>query len=279
MNIRLWTPYIVLLCGLPLQAAQSQNVSFRIEGMTAPRDIEFTARVDGSRQRYVEFLPQGYSTNRLCSLMIFLHGHGSDRWQITKGAQWPEIQAVCAVAARHRAILLSPDYRATTSWMGPMAEADLMQILQDQKNQRHVSKILLCGGSMGGTSVLIFTALHPEMVDGVVSLNGTANMVENTGFQEAIAAAYGGTKNEKAQEYLKRSPELVPSRFGTIPVAFSAGGKDTIVPPQSVLRLGKKLETQNPGRVLILFREDTGHSTAYDDAVAGLEFVIGRASR
>ena len=132
---------------------------------------------------------------------------------------------------------------------------------------------------MGGTSVLIFTALHPEMVDGVVSLNGTANMVENTGFQEAIAAAYGDTKNEKAQEYLKRSPELVPSRFGTIPVAITAGGKDTIVPPQSVLRLGKKLETQNPGRVLILFREDTGHSTAYDDAVAGLEFVIGRASR
>ena len=44
---------------------QDQNASFRIEGLAAPRDVEFTARADGSRQRYVEFLPLGYtSTSR-----------------------------------------------------------------------------------------------------------------------------------------------------------------------------------------------------------------------
>ena len=61
---------------------QDQNASFRIEGLAAPRDVEFTARADGSRQRYVEFLPLGYTSNQPCSLMIFLHGHGADFFQI-----------------------------------------------------------------------------------------------------------------------------------------------------------------------------------------------------
>jgi pimeloyl-ACP methyl ester carboxylesterase len=256
---------------------RAQPASFKIDGLGAPREVEFTARVDGSTQRYVEFLPLGYQTNKPCSLMIFLHGHGSDRWQITKGDQWREIQAVCEVAARHGMILLSPDYRAATSWMGPAAEADLMQILQAQKVQRRISRVVLSGGSMGGTSALIFSALHPELVNGVVSLNGTANLVEYTGFQEAIASSYGGPKSEKAREYEERSPELVPTKFRGIPVAFTAGGRDTVVPPQSVLRLSKELAKSNPGQVLMLYREAGGHSTTYEDAVTALEFVIGRA--
>ena len=257
---------------------QDQNASFRIEGLAAPRDVEFTAQADGSRQRYLEFLPLGYTTNKSWPLMIFLHGHGSDRWQITKGDHWKEIQAVCDVAARRRMILVSPDYRAATSWMGPAAEADLVQIIQEQKRKHPISKTFLCGGSMGGTSALIFTALHPEMVDGVVSMNGTANMMEFAGFEDAIAASYGGKKSERPDEYRKRSPELMAAKFGTMPIAFTAGGQDTVVPPQSVLRLSKELEKQNPGQVRMLYREKVGHSTSYEDAIAALNFVIERGT-
>ena len=255
---------------------QAPHASFRIEGLAAPRDVEFTARADGSRQRYVEFLPLGYTSNQPCSLMIFLHGHGADRWQIMKGDQWREIQAVCDVAARRRMILISPDYRAPTSWMGPAAEADLVQIIHEQKTRHPISKTFLCGGSMGGTSVLIFTALHPELVDGVVSMNGAANMIEFAGFEKPIVASYGGKKSERHDEYRKRSPELMATKLGTIPMAFTAGGKDAVVPPQSVLRLSKELEKQNPGRVLMLYREEGGHTTSYEDAMAALNFVIKR---
>ncbi len=160
--------------------------------------------------------------------------------------------------------------------MGPAAEADLVQIIQEQKTRHSLSKTYLCGGSMGGTSVLIFTALHPELVDGVVSMNGTANMIELAGFQDTIAASYGGTKRERPAEYQKRSPELMATKFGAIPIAFTAGGKDAVVPPQSVLRLSKELEKQNPGRVLMLYREEGGHTTSYEDAMAALNFVIKR---
>jgi pimeloyl-ACP methyl ester carboxylesterase len=244
--------------------------------MTAPRDVEFVAKADGSKQRYVELLPQDYSAGKPVTLMIFLHGHGSDRWQITQGDKWREIQAVCDCAARHKLILLSPDYRGKTSWMGPLAEADLVQVIQEQKAARTIRKVILAGGSMGGTSVLIFTALHPETVDGVVSMNGTANLLEYAGFQEAIAASYGGTKNEKPDEYKKRSPELVPGKFKTVSVAFTAGGQDKIVPSESVSRLRKLLEKQNPTNVLMIYREGGGHNTSYEDAVAALEFVIKR---
>ncbi|MFM8930782.1 MAG: alpha/beta fold hydrolase, partial [Gemmataceae bacterium] len=67
---------------------------------------------------------------------------------------------------------------ARTSWMGPAAEADIVQILRDLRKQYSVQKILLSGGSMGGTGALTFAALHPDLIDGVVSLNGTANLVE-----------------------------------------------------------------------------------------------------
>ena len=71
--------------------------------------------------------------------------------------------------------------------MGPAAEADMVQLIQILNETYNVERIILSGGSMGGTGALTFTALHPELVDGVVSRNGTANLVEYERFQDAIA--------------------------------------------------------------------------------------------
>jgi hypothetical protein len=37
-------------------------------------------------------------------------------------------------------LVVSPDYRAKTSWMGPDAEADLLQILEEVKGKNRVSR-------------------------------------------------------------------------------------------------------------------------------------------
>jgi len=124
-------------------------------------------------------------------------------------------------------------------------------------------------------SVLTFAALHPELVAGVCSLNGTANHVEYDKFQDAIAASFGGTKAQVTDEYKKRSAELWPEKF-TMPVSFTAGGKDTAVPPQSVLRLAEKLK-QAGHKTLLLHRENGGHATTYEDTTAALEFVLNAA--
>src|SRR5258708_4459773 len=85
------------------------------------QDVSFVAMADGTEQHYVLLLPAGFDAQRPHSLLLALHGHGSDRWQFAKDAR-DECRAVREFAARHDLIFVSPDYRAKTSWMGPEAE-------------------------------------------------------------------------------------------------------------------------------------------------------------
>jgi len=148
-------------------------------------------------------------------------------------------------------LFVSPDYRKTTSWMGPKAEADLVQIIDELKARFRIGKVILCGGSMGGSSALTFAAMHPERIDGVASMNGTANHLEYENFQDAIAESFGGTKAKIPQEYKKRSAEYWPERL-TMPVGISVGGKDDVVPPGSVIRLAGILKKLQPNVLLII---------------------------
>ncbi len=241
-------------------------------GMAAePRDVEFVARCDGSPQHYVMIVPDGFDLNEPVDLVVALHGHGSDRWQFIK-----ETRGECAaprdIARREKMLYVSPDYRAKTSWMGPKAEADLLQILDELGQQYKIRRTILYGGSMGATSALTFAALHPERVDGVVALNGLANHLEYERFQDAIAESFGGTKQQVPQQYYRRSAEYRPLAL-TMPIGATVGGVDTVVPPGSVRRLIGVL--QKLGRpVLLIDRPQTRHETNYEDSAAVLEFVL-----
>ncbi len=238
------------------------------------KDIVFTATCDGSEQKYVQVFPPDFEPAKPVDVLIALHGHGSDRWQFVRQDR-PECQAVRDVARSHGMILVAPDYRAKTSWMGPKAEADLAQIIGELKQRFKVRRVFLSGASMGGASSLTFAALHPELIAGVAAMNGTANHVEYDRFQDAISESFGGSKAEIPEEFQKRSAELWPDRL-TMPVAVTTGGQDKSVPPQSVLRLAEKLN-KSGRRVLSIHRETGGHSTTYDDAVAAVEFILAEA--
>lgn len=239
-----------------------------------PADITFKAEIDGTEQRYVELQPSDFDDSLAHDVVIALHGHGSDRWQFIKDMRG-ECKGLRDAAAKYGLIFISPDYRAKTSWMGPKAEADVVQIISEVRRRHHVNRVFIAGGSMGGTGALTFTALHPELISGVCSLNGTANLVEYEKFQDARTASYGGTKAEVPDEYKKRSAEFWPEKF-TMPIAVTTGGKDTSVPPQSVLRLAENLR-QAKRKVLSIHREEGGHSTNYEDTMAAMEFVLREA--
>ena len=238
-------------------------------------DIAFVASCDGTDQHYIQMLPSGYEPGQPRDLLIALHGHGSDRWQFARDSR-DECRAARDVAAAHDMIYVSPDYRAKTSWMGPKAEADVVQIIGDLKRQYHPRRVFVCGASMGGTASLTFAALHPDLVAGVAAMNGTANLVEYTNFQDAITVSFGGSKTAVPEEYKRRSAELNSQRL-TMPIGLTVGGQDQTVPPQSVMRLAESLREQGRS-VLLIHRETTGHSTDYDDAKAILEFVIQKAA-
>ncbi len=239
-----------------------------------PLDVAFQSHIDGTEQRYVELPPPGFDGKAIHDVVLAFHGHGSDRWQFIKDARG-ECRGVRDVAAKHGMIVVAPDYRAKTSWMGPAAEADVVQIIGEVKQMHKVGRVFVAGGSMGGTATLIFAALHPDLVAGACSLNGTANLVEYEKFQDAISASFGGSKAAVPEEDKKRSAELWPERF-TMPIAFTTGGKDDVVPPQSVLRLVDRLK-QAGRRVLSIHREAGGHSTTYEDTCTAMEFVLDDA--
>jgi pimeloyl-ACP methyl ester carboxylesterase len=179
------------------------------------------------------------------------------------------------MAAAHGMLVVAPDYRAKTSWMGPNAESDVVQIIDELKNRYQVGKVVVAGASMGGASALTFAVLHPELVDGVVSMNGMANHLEYEQFQDAIAKSFGGRKAKIPLEYKKRSAEYWPERL-TMPIAITASGQDKTVPPESVVRLANTIEKLQPDNVLLLYREEAGHSTSYEDSKAAYEFVLNK---
>ena len=129
----------------------------------------FLASFDGSRQKYVELVPGTFRPE--AGALVALHGHGSDRHQFVD-----DTRGECA-AAREAALLrgllyVSPDYRAKTSWMGPAAESDMLDLLETLRRERGIAKFYFCGGSMGGTSALTFAVRHPDLVAGVEILRG-----------------------------------------------------------------------------------------------------------
>ena len=242
--------------------------------LAAPQDVSFKAKWDGSEQRYVVRLPVDLDRNKPHDLLIALHGHGSDRWQFTNDPR-DECRSARDAASKNQMIFVSPDYRARTSWMGPAAEADLLQIIDDLHHIYRIDNVIICGGSMGGTSALAFATLHPECVDGVMSMNGTANLVQYEGFADAITASYGGTKVEKPEVYRTRSAELFPERL-TMPIGLTTGGRDTIVPPDSTLRLANHLTPRHTS-FRHVHRPEGGHDTTYADGIETLQFVIDAA--
>ncbi len=254
---------VLLFSYIPAQAEEFASV----------QDVSFEAKVDGSIQHYVLLFPKAFDPAESHDLLIALHGHGSDRWQFATG-DIEVARAARDVAMEHSMIYVSPDYRAKTSWMGPLAEADTVQMIEDLKNQFRIDKVLISGGSMGGSSCLTFAAMHPDLVDGVVSFNGTANHLEYEKFQDAISESFGGSKSEIPSEYKKRSAEYWPDKL-TMPISITLGGKDLTVPPDSVLRLTEVLKKLNPD-ILLIYREEGGHSTNYEDSKEAYEFVVER---
>lgn len=238
------------------------------------QEVSFQAQCDGTVQKYILLSPRALTTTVPRDILIALHGHGSDRWQFVKDGR-DECRAARDFAAEHDMLYVSPDYRASTSWMGPKAESDVTQIITDLKQTHPVSRVFLCGGSMGGASSLAFAVLHPELIDGVASMNGTANFLEYENFQDAIRSSFGGSKTDIPLEYKKRSAEFWPEKL-MMPVGLAVSGRDTSVPPQSVLRLAEALKARG-GKVLLIYRKEMGHSTQYADARTILEFMLTNA--
>ena len=83
--------------------ATISNGADDLEELGPPVDVSFTAKLDGTEQHYVIRLPKHFDVNQPHSLLIALHGHGSDRWQFINDAR-DECRAARDAAAKYQLI-------------------------------------------------------------------------------------------------------------------------------------------------------------------------------
>jgi len=258
----------------PAAALSAVTLALAVQAQVTT-EVAFTAQVDGTTQYYVQLVAPTFDTSKVHDVLIALHGAGFDRWQFATD-QRDECRAARAAAASRGMIYISPDYRAPTSFMGIKADADVVQIIRDLRAKYHVGRVFICGASMGGGGCLTFTAVHPDLVSGVASMNGIVNYFEWPGGDWGpIVESFGGTMQQVPDEYRKRSAEFWPGRF-TMPVGLAVSANDNVCPPAAVLRFAQALRDSGKS-VLLLNDPSAGHATVFANAKAVLDFAIDSA--
>jgi hypothetical protein len=278
--------FFMLLFPSEIQSAESK--------ITLPKvamhiyDSEFKSDFDGTTQKYLIGVTPDFDTSKIYDLMIFFDGHGS---KMKEYFYDPMVESHSAreSAIKYKMVFVMPDYSAPMLWLGQTPEKYTIQLIGELKKKLKVGKIFFHGDSLGGTFVLTFAAAHPDLVDGVSSHAGIANLLEyNVNFmdiQDEIKKSLGGKEDETPEEFKKRnidaykkySIEFCPEKF-TMPVATVAGGKDKICPSQSILRFAKVVKKRNKN-LMLLYREKNGHDLNYNDTDAAIDFIIKAAKK
>ena len=191
---------------------------------------EFKSSFDGSAQTFLEkdFGDEDSGVNRL--VFVYLHGALSHQEQgVTAGIYNGSFEKWGVELARRNAVYVCPEYRGN-SWMGPAAEADVLDILCLLTKRFPGRRLILSGGSMGGTSALIFASRHPKAVDGVISLCPATDPALMFGvFPEHFVESYGGSPERVPQVFSDRTSRNRVEALASLPMAIVHGSADAII--------------------------------------------------
>ena len=146
--------------------------------------------------------------------------------------------------------------------MGPLGESGVADLVGGLRARWPGRPIYLCGGSMGGSSALIFTIRRPDIVDGVIALCPAADIGSYYTYAAAstsdvlrnIAAAirihYQADGHDLASELSARSVVRHADRLNA-PVYLSHGTADSTIPVEATRALAVRLrELARPVRYI-----------------------------
>lgn len=200
-----------------------------------PTEQRFVADYDNTLQSYLELLPPMVAD--IDTAVIAFHGHGSHREQfMTPGIYDDAFTPVMQLLCERNIVYIAPEYRGN-SWMNAAAVSDCRQIICSLRAAYGVKHIVLIGGSMGGTSVLIYAALHPEGISGVLAACPATDMAELydelqgsrwDAIAQTIAAQYGGIPELNPAEYSRRSSRRHVENL-KMPISIIHGNSDALI--------------------------------------------------
>ncbi len=181
-------------------------------------------------------------------LVVVLHGHGSHGDQLLTRRDISELWLPYLRAADVG--VLCPNLR-DNAWMSPAATEDLANLLRREREAVPNRRLLITGGSMGGTGALIFAMRHPELTDACVAF-GAATALDAYmawlaepgtgrehlhGLLEALQDAYPDQAARDAHSVAFHADAL-PS----VPIIHIHGGADEIIPVEQAHRLVAQME-------------------------------------
>jgi pimeloyl-ACP methyl ester carboxylesterase len=205
----------------------------------------FTASHDGSWETYLlaEFGEGAIPRAGEHLLVIYLHGALAHEDQgMTSKIYDNFFGRLAEWLARRRATYVCPEYRGN-SWMGPAAESDLLDVLRIERERIRPSCTLLLGGSMGGTSALIFASRNPGQIHAVLALcPATDPAAMFPRFPEHFLTSYGGPPETHASIYRERTSLLRADALPPSRIFLAHGSADAVIPVTHSQRLATALD-------------------------------------
>lgn len=206
----------------------------------------FAASYDGTQQTYLVKDFRSSPAGQAPLLVIYLHGATFHQDQgMTAGIFQDAFSRLAQELESRQAVYICPEYRGN-SWMSAAAESDLLDILRLAKEQYQPQKTILMGGSMGGTSTLIFATKHPELLDGAFALCPATDVAEMfPRFPDHFLSAYGGSPEEIPAEFRSRSSRYHVQSLVQLPLSIVHGTHDETIPLHHAQRLVEQLRPQH----------------------------------
>lgn len=248
-HVRILT--VLLLSSITLTCAQEMKTGF----------LQREIKSNGQTFCYQVFVPEEFTRTKKWPVILFLHGAGERGTDCESQTQVGIGPAIRRHLAEFAALVVMPQCRPDSVWIGAMEEQALAALDQTMAEfNGDPQRTYLTGLSMGGYGTWYLAARHP-------------------GKFAALAPVCGGIIPPPGRLFPLHALKLVPSdqphasiarKIGKTPVWIFHGEADPVIPVAESREMNAALQALG-GNVRYTEYPGVGHN-AWDDAYAETEF-------